>query len=170
MKVLTIEPLTAEAFAPFGEVVETEGAAPLVINEGFATRLNSAARIDVNAEAGTVNIAIFEASARPQPIRIGMMERHPLGSQLFMPLQPSNWLVVVCADPADPNSFRAFAASGAQGVNYARGTWHFPLLVMGEGERFLVVDRAGPGRNLEEVTLPAPLTLPVFPVSDRSSA
>lgn len=162
MGVIRIEPLTKAAFAPFGEVVETDGATPIVINEGFAARLNSAAKIDVAMEGGHVNIAIFEAKPRPQPIAITMVERHPLGSQLFMPLQARDWLVVVCTDPADPASFRAFAASGAQGVNYARGTWHFPLLVMSGGERFLVIDRAGPGQNLEEVTLPAPLSLPPF--------
>lgn len=170
MSVIRIEPLTKAAFAPFGEVVETDGATPIVINEGFAARLNSAAKIDVATEGGHVNIAIFEAKPRPQPIAVTMMERHPLGSQLFMPLQPHDWLVVVCTNPSDPASFRAFAASGAQGVNYARGTWHFPLLVRTPGERFLVVDRAGPGQNLEEVTLPKPLSLPVFPASDRSSA
>jgi len=170
MGMIRIEPLTKAAFAPFGEVVESEGATPIVINEGFAARLNSVARIDVSAEDGHVNIAIFEAKPRPQPISITMMERHPLGSQLFMPLQPRDWLVVVCTDPAAPESFRAFAASGRQGVNYARGTWHFPLLVSAPGERFLVVDRAGQGQNLEEVTLPKPLSLPVFPASDRSSA
>jgi ureidoglycolate lyase len=78
------------------------------------------------------------------------MERHPLGSQLFMPLNGAPWLVVVCTDPDVPSSYRAFAASGRQGVNYARNCWHHPLLVVGDASPFVVIDRKGPGSNLEE--------------------
>ncbi len=89
-----------------------------------------------------------------------MMERHPLGSQLFQPLQEKDWLLVVCADPHDAGSYRAFRATGRQGVNYARNVWHHPLLVLSDDERFLVVDRgdtgATPASNLEEVWLPEP--------------
>ena len=86
---------------------------------------------------------------------IALMERHPLGSQMFVPLQQRPWLVLVCADPRDPASYRAFRASGVQGVNYARNVWHHPLLVLDRDSRFLVVDRAGPGNNLEEFDLDA---------------
>jgi ureidoglycolate lyase len=78
------------------------------------------------------------------------MERHPLGSQIFYPLQDQPWLVVVCGDPEDASSFRAFQATGRQGVNYARNVWHHPLLVNANESRFFVVDRKGPGNNLEE--------------------
>ena len=81
------------------------------------------------------------------------MERHPLGSQLFYPLQDKPWLVVVCSDPQDPQSYRAFEAHGQQGVNYARNVWHHPLLVLEVESRFLIVDRVGPGNNLEEIEL-----------------
>ena len=81
------------------------------------------------------------------------MERHPLGSQLFMPLNEKPWLVLVCTDPHAPASYRAFSATGGQGVNYARNTWHHPLLVLTDASPFLVVDRGGPGDNLEEVRL-----------------
>jgi ureidoglycolate lyase len=96
---------------------------------------------------------------------ITIMERHPDGSQLFCPLQDRAWLVVVCRDPHDPSTYRAFVASGRQGVNYARGVWHHPLLVLDRDSRFLVVDRAGPGANLEEAHLaPAQApTLAAFP-------
>jgi ureidoglycolate lyase len=83
------------------------------------------------------------------------MERHPLASQLFYPLQNKPWLVLVCDDPHDPQSFRAFAATGRQGVNYHRNVWHHPLLVNSDGEQFVVIDRAGPGINLEEIHLAA---------------
>jgi ureidoglycolate lyase len=148
-------PLAKAAFAPFGDVVESDGAEPVEINQGFATRFNRLAGIDVTAGGAPVNISLFDARPRPQPIEIKVMERHPLGSQLFFPLQDKPWLVLVCADPRDLESYSAFVASGRQGVNYTRNVWHHPLLVLGEAERFLIIDRPGSG-NLEEVWLDAP--------------
>lgn len=150
---LPIVPLTKAAFASFGEVIETKDAKPKLINDGFAQRFDGLARIDVTADGGAVNISLLSGSARPSPILIKLMERHPLGSQLFMPLNERPWLVVVCTDPRVPASYRAFSASGQQGVNYARSVWHHPLLVLTDPSPFLVVDRAGPGDNLEEVRL-----------------
>ena len=153
MLTLPIAPLTKAAFAPFGEVIESGDAKPKLINDGFAKRFDELARIDVAAEGGTVNISLFSGSLRPSPILIKLMERHPLGSQLFMPMNEKPWLVLVCADPHVPASYRAFSASGEQGVNYARNIWHHPLLVQTDASPFIVVDRAGPGNNLEEVRL-----------------
>jgi ureidoglycolate lyase len=150
MPVLAVAPLTKAGFAPFGEVVETADVKPKLINEGFARRYDDLAKVDVAAAGGEVNISLFIGAARPVPVLIKMMERHPLGSQLFVPLHEVPWLVVVCADPAIPSSYRAFAASGRQGVNYARNCWHHPLLVTGEASPFVVVDRKGEGSNLEE--------------------
>ena len=151
MVTLKPEPLTAKAFAPFGDVVEMEGAKHFPINQGFAERFNDLARVDVMAEGGSVNVSIVTAMVRPQPIGLKLMERHPLGSQIFYPLQDRPWLVVVCVDPHDNKSFRTYSATGHQGINYARNTWHHPLLVLDAGGRFLIVDRKGPGNNLEEV-------------------
>jgi ureidoglycolate lyase len=151
MLTLPIAPLTKAAFAPFGEVIETRDAKPKLINDGFAQRFDDLAKIDVTAEGGAISISLFSGSLRPSPILIKLMERHPLGSQLFMPLNEKPWLVLVCADPRVPASYRAFSASGEQGVNYARNTWHHPLLVLTDASPFLVVDRTGPGDNLEEV-------------------
>ena len=153
MLTLPIAPLTKAAFAPFGEVVETRDAKPKLINDGFAKRFDGLAQIDVAAEGGAVNISLFDGSIRPSPVLIKLMERHPLGSQLFMPLNGKPWLAVVCTDPREPGSYRAFAATGQQGVNYARNIWHHPLLVLTDASPFLVVDRGGPGNNLEEVRL-----------------
>ena len=155
MRTIAPEPLTKAAFARFGEVVEFLGTDRIAINQGFAERVNGLARIDVGAEGGSVNVSIFTARARPQPIAVTLMERHPLGSQLFYPLQDRPWLVLVCDDPHDPQSFRAFLATGRQGVNYRRNVWHHPLLVTSDGEQFMVIDRAGPGANLEEIHLDA---------------
>ena len=160
MLTLPIAPLTRAAFAPFGEVIETAEAKPKLINDGFAQRFDGLAGIDVAAGGGAVNISLFSGSVRPSPIVIKLMERHPLGSQLFMPLNGKPWLVLVCADPRAPASYRAFSASGRQGVNYARNTWHHPLLVLADGERFLVIDRGGSG-NLEEMWLDDELFLDV---------
>jgi ureidoglycolate lyase len=150
---ISTAPLTKAAFAPYGEVVEREGADLVTINQGFATRVNDLAQIDVAAGGASVNVSLFVAKARPLPIDVKLMERHPLGSQLFFPLQDRPWLVLVCSDPLVTATYRAFEASGRQGVNYARNVWHHPLLVLTDEERFLVVDRKGEGNNLEEVWL-----------------
>ena len=155
---MKIEPLTKQAFAPFGDVIEIEGTSPISINQGFAERFNNLANIDVSTEGGEVNVSIFTAIPRPEPIAIKLMERHPLGTQLFYPLQNENWLVLVCDDPAIESSYKLFQASGTQGVNYARNAWHHPLLVY-NNSRFIIIDRKGLGNNLEEVMLQEPLHL-----------
>lgn len=152
-------PLTKAAFAPYGKIIELDGNPPLSINQGFAERFDDLAPIDVSNEGGSVKVSLFTAKLRPQPVAINMMERHPLGSQLFYPLQDRPWLVVVCGDPQDRGSFRAFRATGQQGVNYNKNTWHFPLLVLEAESRFLIVDRKGPGNNLEEVVSQQNITL-----------
>jgi ureidoglycolate lyase len=149
---LTPQPLTRAAFAPFGDVIELKGATHYPINENTTERFHDLAAIDVAAEGGRPLISVFRGQPRPRPIAIRMMERHPLGSQAFYPLQPRDWLVVV-ADPLlalSPQSLRAFRAGGDQGVNYHRNVWHHPLLVLAPDSDFLVVDRGGPGENLEE--------------------
>ena len=150
---LTVEPLSTAAFTPFGHVVAIDTTKPIAINQGFATRWNDLVRIDVDAQGGRAQVCLFEASPRPTPIAVTMMERHPLGSQMFYPLQDTPWLVVVCSDPNEPSSYRAFLASGRQGINYHRSIWHHPLLVLDADSRFIVVDRVGPGANLDETWL-----------------
>lgn len=151
MKSLSIQPLTREAFAPFGDVIEMEGSARITINQGFAERFNDLADVNVAMDGGMTNVSLFLGQPRPQPIAIKLMERHPLGCQIFMPLQDRPWLVLVAADVNSFTSYRAFRASGRQGVNYAPNVWHHPLLVFDADSRFMVVDRKGPGNNLEEV-------------------
>ena len=147
------EPLTKKNFAAFGGVVEVDGAQHYPINQGFAERFNDLANVDVATEGGRVNVSVVAATPRPHPIALKIMERHPLGSQIFFPLKERPWLVVVCENPHDPKSFHAFSASGRQGINYARNTWHHPLLVLDTASRFLIIDRQGPGTNLEEIWL-----------------
>lgn len=150
------EPLTRAAFAPFGDVIETSGAQSFAINAGFAERFHDLARIDVTAEGGRTLVNIFRGQPRPKPLRLTLMERHPLGSQAFVPLHDRDWLVVVAAgaDPLDPGALRAFRAGGRQGVNYARNVWHHPLIVLAPDHEFVVIDRGGDGANLQEVPFP----------------
>ncbi|MET0312923.1 MAG: ureidoglycolate lyase [Hansschlegelia sp.] len=154
-KPLVPEPLTKAAFAPFGEVIETEGAEVRIINQGFAKRFHALARAEVGGAQAI--ISIFRATRRPSPIRIDMLERHPLGSQAFAPIQPHDWLIVVADDAgAQPDlaTLRCFRARGDQGVNYASGVWHFPVLILADAQDFLIVDREGPGENLHEFFFP----------------
>ncbi len=153
---LHAQPLTKAAFAPFGDVIEAAGAETLSINEGTTKRFHDLARVDVAAADGHPLINIFRGQPRPRPIAIRMMERHPLGSQAFMPIDRRPYLVVVAAAAAviSPADLTAFTAAGDQGVNYHRGTWHHPLLALEPDSDFLVVDRGGTGDNLDEFWFP----------------
>lgn len=146
------EPLTAAAFAPFGRVIEADPATARSINAGTTTRFHALATADPGPD-GVAVISIFRGLPRARPIALALLERHPLGSQAFVPMQPHPWLVVVAERP-EPGALRAFLARGDQGVQYARGVWHHPLLVLATSQDFVVVDREGPGANLEEVALP----------------
>jgi ureidoglycolate lyase len=151
--VLKAEPLTAAAFAPFGDVIEAAGRAARLINEGTCERFDDLAPVDVLADGGRPLISIFRAVARPLPFAVKTLERHPLSSQAFYPLDGAPFLVVV-AEPGksvSAGTIRAFRAAGDQGVSYRRNTWHHALLAIGRTSRFLVVDRGGPGENCEEV-------------------
>lgn len=154
MKTLAIEPLTREAFAPFGDVIELEGAKQIPINLGTTIRYHDLANVDVTDEGGRTLVNLFRGQARALPFEITMMERHPLGSQAFIPLNDKPYLVVVApAGELDESKIRAFVTSGWQGVNYAKGVWHHPLLALGDVSDFIVVDRGGDGLNLNEQNL-----------------
>lgn len=161
MKTLTLEPLTREAFAPFGDVIELEGARHFPINAGTTERFHDLANVEVGFESGgRPLINVFRGQPRAQPVVISMMERHPLGSQAFVPLNEQPYLVVVApAGDLDPSKIRAFVTSGWQGVNYAKGVWHHPLIALGGVSDFIVVDRGGEGLNLNEQDLQESLWL-----------
>lgn len=155
---LTIEPLTAEAFRPFGDVIEVSDAARhFTINEGFAERYHDLAPVDTASEGGRTLVSIFKARPRSFPMAIAVMERHPLGSQAFVALAPVPFLVVVAAPTGvpGPQNLRCFLAAPGQGVNYARGTWHHPLIALDVPGDFLVIDRGGLAgqSNCDEVAL-----------------
>ncbi|HLX02608.1 MAG TPA: ureidoglycolate lyase [Trinickia sp.] len=160
MKALAIEPLTREAFAPFGDVVELEGAKQIPINLGTTIRYHDLAKVDVTDEGGRTLVNLFRGQPRALPFEVKMLERHPLGSQAFVPLNDKPYLVVVApAGELDPSKIRAFVTSGWQGVNYAKGVWHHPLIALGDVSDFIVVDRGGEGLNLNEQDLAESLWL-----------
>jgi len=157
---LPIEPLTRDAFAPFGDVIELDGARALPINLGTTIRYHDLATVDVADDGGRPLLNVFRGQPRTLPFEVTMMERHPLGSQAFMPLAGRPYLVVVAPVGAlRPERIRAFVTRGWQGVNYAKGVWHHPLIALGEVSDFVVVDRGGGGANLDEERLPASLWL-----------
>lgn len=148
---LTPQPLTAEAFAAFGDVIEARSDTVININQGTSQRFHDLARVDVAFGEGYPLVNIFRASPYPEPLTLSMMEKHPLGSQLFMPLQQHAYLVAVAqtSDQVSAGDITVFIANGNQGVNFQPGTWHHPLLVLVQQD-FLVVDRGGKGDNLVE--------------------
>ncbi|GAB2181701.1 ureidoglycolate lyase [Denitratisoma sp. agr-D3] len=161
LPLLLPQALTAEAFAPYGDVIQCEGARHFPINGGTTERFHDLARIAPGAD-GRAIVSIFRGQARDLPLTLTMVERHPLGSQAFMPLAGRPYLVVV-ADagevPDRPGALHAFLARGDQGVNYAPGVWHHPLLALQEESDFLVIDRQGEGNNCDEATLDVPVRL-----------
>ena len=146
---ITAQPLTAEAFAPFGDVIELGQGEVRLINEGRCERHHDLAALDFLD--GIAGISLFKAELRPVPCPISMMERHPLGSQAFLPMQGSEYLVVVAPDDGGkPGALNAFHAHSDQGVNYHRNIWHAVLTPISGSGLFAVVDRIGAGDNLEE--------------------
>jgi ureidoglycolate lyase len=160
MKTLSIEALTREAFAPFGDVIELEGAKQIPINLGTTIRYHDLANVDVSDAGGRTLVNLFRGQPRTLPFEVKMLERHPLGSQAFIPFDEKPYLVVVApAGELDAHAIRAFVTSGWQGVNYAKGVWHHPLIALGEVSDFIVVDRGGEGCNLNEQDLAESLWL-----------
>lgn len=158
MREMIPEPLTAQAFAPFGRVIEASDACERIeINQGHATRYHRLADLDVEDGGGTGTISLFRANPLSELV-LRVFERHPLGSQSFVPLGGKPYLVAVApAGEFDPAQVRLFAAAGHQGVHYAKGTWHHFLLVLEPGCDFIVVDRTGPGGNCDELELADPI-------------
>ena len=160
MNVIRAKTLTREAFAPFGDVMESEETESFLINNGNCRRFHDLAKVEVAGENARVLINIFRGQPYPMPHRLPMVERHPFGSQAFMPLSPRPFLVIVCPDEqGKPGTPQAFITKPGQGVNYARGIWHGVLTPIGEVQDFLVVDRGGDGNNLEEFFFETPYQL-----------
>ena len=152
------EPLSALAFAPYGDVLDTTGAPDRMINAGLCARFHDRARIDI--ADGRAGLSVFDAVARSLPYAFDLVERHPLGSQAFVPMTQAPFLVIVAPDEhGTPGTPRAFLTNGAQGINLHRGTWHGVLTPLQAPGLFAVLDRIGEGPNLEEYRYPQPWTV-----------
>jgi ureidoglycolate lyase len=164
-KVLKLLPLTAERFAPFGDVIETLARSTQGMNNARFERFNDLADINIDTgKGGHVAISIARSKTPAiSPLRVDMVERHPLGSQAFIPLDPFSFTSVVAppGESVDVDELQAFVTNGKQGINYHRGTWHMPLMSNEEGQRFLIVDRAPGDGNCEEVILDQAVILQV---------
>lgn len=157
MNTLAPQPLTAAAFAPFGEVIETPGATRYPINAGRCIRHHDLAQVRTLGADARALLSIFVSQPVRLPHAVALVERHPLGSQAFVPLQPDPFLVVVAPDEGGaPGAPLAFLTAPGQGVNYAPDVWHGVLTPLGREGRFVVVDRGGDGVNLQEHVYPEP--------------
>lgn len=149
------EPLTAERFARYGDVIEAGVDKSAAMNAARFQRFDDLCKVDIE-QGGDVAISVARCrTPTTLPLRLDVVERHPLGSQAFVPLQRCR-LVVVVAPPGesvDARDLRAFVTNGKQGFNYHRGTWHMPLIAFDAGLEFLIVDRSGSGANCEEYSL-----------------
>ncbi len=158
---LVPKPLTSERFAPYGDVIEAAYNKSAAMNAARFERFDDLCNVDI-AKGG--HLAMSVARCRTPtvlPLRVHTVERHPLGSQAFVPLQRCRMVIVVAppGESVDAGELRAFVTNGKQGFNYHRGTWHMPLIAFDAGQEFLVVDRGGNESNCEEYTLDDVVTL-----------
>ncbi len=160
---LTAEPLMAGAFAPYGDVLAVGGPSTL-INQGKGRRYADLARIDL-AENGRTAVSLMTCVAEATPVPLRLMERHPRGNQVFMPINGQRYIVVVAPPGAPPATadLRAFFCRGDQGINYHRGVWHHPMIALDEPATFLEVHWTGADDNCDETVLTQPVQVCVAP-------
>ncbi|OED35206.1 hypothetical protein AB833_30875 [Chromatiales bacterium (ex Bugula neritina AB1)] len=171
---LVPELLSKEGFSAYGDVIELSGKEPVVINSGNCFRYSDLAALDI-CDSGGAGISLFDATAYTNPLNLTYVERHPLGSQAFLPTSNDPYLVIV-ADDNNNEAMRpkVFITSGYQGVNYRRNTWHGVLTPIVKQSLFVVVDYIGDGNNLEEFVFSKPYTVdfsslkPRLPPTDES--
>ncbi len=157
IRTVTARPLTAEAFAPWGQVIDAAGTPDRLINEGRCGRFHDRARIDT---AGKTGISVFSSEPVSLPLRLTLVERHPLGSQAFLPMTEHPFLVIVAPDEdGTPGTPQAFITAPGQGINIDRNVWHGTLTPLARPGLFAVVDHCDTGANLEEFTFDEPWTV-----------
>jgi ureidoglycolate lyase len=157
MDMIRIRPLTAEEFAPFGEVLEARAVPSKMINAGRCERHHALATVE--RFGGEAILSLFRSEPVSLPYECALLERHPLGSQSFVPLGPDPWMSIVAPDEGGkPGAPLAFLVPAGVGVNLHAGTWHGVLTPLDRAADFLVVDREGEGVNLQEVAI-APVTV-----------
>lgn len=158
MRTIMARPLTAPAFAPFGDVIALREAPTKLINQGLCGRHHDLAALDFGD--GRAGISLFDAKPRTLPYRLDLVERHPDGSQAFIPMSQTSFLVIVAPDnKGTPDTPLAFLTAPGQGINLHRGTWHGVLTPLQAPGLFAVIDRIGDGPNLEEFRFEQPYTV-----------
>ena len=158
MSNLRLRPIDAAAFAPFGDLIDASGDPDRIINEGRCGRFHDRARLDFGD--GRAGLSLFRAEPRSLPLPLRMVERHPDGSQAFVPMSLDPFLVVVAPDESGrPGTPLALLTEPGQAVNFHRGTWHGVLTPLAGPGLFMVIDRIGPGSNLQEHWFDAPYTI-----------
>ena len=149
---ITIKPkkITRKNFRKFGDIISTRKMKAININNGYAKRFDNLCKINTSYKKGNTIMSIFSAKKRSFPMKIGMMEKHPIGSQAFVPMKETKFLVFVAPKGIIPNiaKIECFIVPKQTGVNYKPGVWHFPLISM-KNMNFLVIDRKGKGNNLQ---------------------
>ena len=158
---LVPKPLTSERFAPFGDVIESVVDRTAAMNAERFERFDDLCKLDMSDD-GRVAVSIARCRvATALPYRLDMVERHPLGSQAFVPLGPSRMIVVVAPpeESVEASDLCAFVTNGRQGINYHRGTWHMPLIAFASGQEFLIIDRAADQPNCDMHSLDEPVML-----------
>lgn len=154
-------PLTRDRFEPYGDVIESTEFDRAAMNAARFERFDDLCAVDM-ADDGRVAVSIARCRvATSLPYRIDMVERHPLGSQAFVPLTPAKMIVVVAPpeESVESSDLRAFVTNGRQGINYRRGTWHMPLIAFTAGQEFLIIDRAADQPNCDEHMLDEPVLI-----------
>ena len=141
--------ISKENFANYGDLISTNNVKPIDINNGYAKRFHDLGKINTSSKKGNPIISIFSAKKRIFPMKIDMMEKHPLGSQAFIPMEKTTFIVFVAPKGKKPNvnKIKSFIIPKQTGVNYKPGIWHFPL-ISNQNMNFLVIDRKGKGNNL----------------------
>ena len=157
-RTITIRPLETETFAPFGDVIDCAGDPDKIINQGLCGRFHDRARLEFGD--GRAGVSLFRAEPRTLPLALEMVERHPDGSQCFVPMSMDPFLVIVAPDQGGaPGQPLAFRTAPGQAVNFHRGTWHGVLTPLHAPGLFAVIDRIGEGANLEEHWFDAPFSV-----------
>jgi len=153
---IPISPLSSDIFAPFGDVIEVSDLNKIIpINDGLADRHHDLAKVDVNDQDGHAIVSIIDTECTPLPLSVSIMERHPIGSQAFIPIGNAPYIVLVApAGDFDHQSLQGFLAQPQQGINYAKGTWHHECISLNDSNQFLVIDRGGQGDNCDFVSIP----------------
>ena len=148
-KIIKPVKISRSNFSSYGDLISTDDINPMNINEGYAKRFDNLANLDTSKDSGKTIVSIFSALKRTFPMKIHMMEKHPLGTQAFIPMKETTFLAFVAPSGESPEIYKiqSFVIPPKSGINYKPGIWHFPLIST-ENINFLVIDRKGSGDNL----------------------